>query len=365
MKKQLSCIGLAIAFGISPHFAYAQNQSYLTDEELQKLMPDFQRQVQYWSQYEEPERQSEARAFGATLSRDRAVTPFLGKWAAIEETMDIYPSKINGQVCIIHAFSTPEPEVDFSLGKVLNQRIYPVEGGVIIQQGNYVGVAGRNGNEAGIYVYRLIEPAEAPTRAYWRDWDEGDRVIEQFKAAGCIKANSQESRSCVTWEQGKSEVQSLYSGNFGYSHPLPELPDGFKNGCVFGDSGAYTIAISVLKDELRPRITQDYDTLLGTSIPKFSAIVDGESETDETWDSLRFYNVCSSTGTLSFCEDIPTDAVYIKDGLVCLNNLCIEADSVYHTELVRLWNEALEQRQRAVLLYLPTRNGSTKNLKPM
>jgi hypothetical protein len=93
------------------------------------------------------------------------------------------------------------------------------------------------------------------------------------------RANAQESRNCVTWDEVKSEVQSLY-----YDHPLPELPDGFKNGCVFGDNGAYIIAISVLNDERLPRITQDYDTLFGTSIPKFSSIVDAESTTDETWD---------------------------------------------------------------------------------
>ncbi len=122
MKKQLSCIALAIVFGISPQFSYAQSQSQLSDEELQKLMPDFQRQVEYWNQYEEPERQSEARAFAENWSRrDSAVAPFLGKWAAIEETMDIYPSTTQGQVCIIGTDYT-KPEVYFSsLGKVLNQ----------------------------------------------------------------------------------------------------------------------------------------------------------------------------------------------------------------------------------------------------
>jgi len=176
-----------ITFSMSTQLAYAQTQSYPTDEELQRLMPDFRRQVEYWSEYEEPERQSEARAFAENWSRrDPAIAPFLGKWAAIEETMNIYPSTKEGQVCIIHAFSTPEPEVDFSLGNVLNQRIYPDEGGVIIQQGNYVGIAGRNGNEANVYVYRLIAPAEVPTRASLSNWRGSDRVIEQFKAAGCI-----------------------------------------------------------------------------------------------------------------------------------------------------------------------------------
>lgn len=87
-------------------------------------------------------------------------------------------SIISSYFCIIHAFSTPEPEVDFSLGNVLNQLIYPDEGGVIIQQGNYVGIAGRNGNKANVYVYRLIAPAEVPTRASLSNWrgSEGKTV---------------------------------------------------------------------------------------------------------------------------------------------------------------------------------------------
>lgn len=354
MKKQLSHIALAIAFGISPQITYAQTHSHLTDEELQKLMPDFQRQVEYWNQYEEPERQNEAKAFAENWSRrDPTVALFLGKWAGWEQTMDIYPSTTDGQVCIIYTDETAQV-VGFALGNVLNQRIYD-SSGVTFRQRNYLGSAWNNNNptgEAGIEAYRLFAPAEVPTRGYWRDWDEGDRVIEQFNAAGCIaEASNQESRRCVTWEEVKSEVESLYSqflysDRLGYSHPLPELPDGFKNGCVFGDSGASTIAISVSKDEVRTRIAEDYDTIFGV-IPHYSSIVDVEPEIDENKEYLNFYNICSSVGTASttFCRDLPTDRVYIKEDSVCLQKLCIKANSVIRIELVRLWNEALEQRQ--------------------
>jgi hypothetical protein len=194
MKKQLlSSIALTIAFGISPQIAYAQTHSHLSDEELQKLMPDFQRQVEYWNQYEEPERQKEAKVFAENWSqRDPTVAPFLGSWAAIEETMDIYPSTTEGQVCIISAFSTPNPEVELSLGKVLNQRIYNDAGSFIIQEGNYVGIAGKYENKTSIYVYRLIAPAEVPSNSSLSAWRGSDRVIEQFHAAGCIAEASNE-----------------------------------------------------------------------------------------------------------------------------------------------------------------------------
>lgn len=188
MKKQLSCIALAIAFGMSTQLTCAQTQSHLTDKELQKLMPDFQRQVEYWNQYEEPERQSEARAFAANWSRrDPAVAPFLGSWSGWEETMDIYPSTTEGQVCMIY---TSEPEASFRLGNIRNQRIYTDRGGVTFKQGNYIGIAGRNGNEASVYVYRLIAPTEVPTRESLKYWSEGSRVLKQFMAAGCIAISS-------------------------------------------------------------------------------------------------------------------------------------------------------------------------------
>ncbi len=343
MKKQLLGIILLIICGIDTDLAYAQTQSYPTDEELQQLMPDFQRQVDYWNQYEEPERQREARAFAENWSRrDPAVVPFLGSWSGWEETTDIYPSTTEGQVCIIY---TSEPEASFSLGKVFNQQIYTDRGEVIFQQGNYVGVAWNNENEAGITAYRLFAPAEVLTLESLSYWDEGDRIIKEFNAAGCIANeidNAQELRRCVTWEEVKSEVQSLYD-----NHPLPELPDGFKNGCVFGDNGAYVIAIYVFQDGLHLPMTQDNDTLFGTSIPKLSSI-DPEYPIDENWQSLRLYNVCGSVGraSTSFCQNMPTDEVFIKDGLVCHDYLCINVDSIHHTELVRLWNEALNQSER-------------------
>lgn len=188
MNKQLSYIIFMTIFCIIPQLAYAQTQSYPSDEELQKLMPDFQRQVEYWNQYEEPERQSEARAFAENWSRrDSTVVPFLGSWSGWEETMDIYPSTTEGQVCIIY---TSEPEASFRLGNIRNQRIYTDRSEVIFPEGNYVGIAWSNDNkagiEAGVNVYRLIAPAEVPTRESLSYWDEGDRILDQFNAAGCI-----------------------------------------------------------------------------------------------------------------------------------------------------------------------------------
>jgi hypothetical protein len=97
--------------------------------------------------------------------------------------MDIYPSTTEGQVCIIY---TSEPEANFRLGNIRNQRIYTDRGEVIFQQGNYLGVTWSRNKEAGVNLYRLIAPSEVPTSESLNYWNEGSRILEQFKAAGCI-----------------------------------------------------------------------------------------------------------------------------------------------------------------------------------
>jgi hypothetical protein len=174
-------------------------------------------------------------------------------------------------------------------------------------------------------------------------------ALASFTLVGAVcglpqRANSKEP-GCVTWSEAKSEVHSLFNQSLRYERPLPELPNGFKNGCTFGNLGASTIAIYVLKDGLRPHSVQDDKTVFGTSIPQFAA-VDVGSATIENGEVLVLHNVCGSTGTASFCEDIPVDRAYMKNGLVCLQNLCIQANSVPNTEVMRLWNATLKPVRR-------------------
>jgi hypothetical protein len=156
-------------------------------------------------------------------------------------------------------------------------------------------------------------------------------------------ANSKEP-DCVTWSEKKSEIQSLFNQHYGYNRPLPELPNGFKSGCIFGDSGSFGIAIFVLKDGLRPRAVKNNDTVFRTSIPLFPSVDVGDANMDNG-DILLFTSVCNSQGTAWFCEDVPKDRPYIKNGLVCLENLCLRANSVPNTELLRLWAATLKPMQ--------------------
>lgn len=187
MKKQLICHLLLFFLSTGINLADAKTQLYPTDKDIEKLMPDFHLQIEYWNQRREPQSQNKARLLAETWP-DLSVASFLGRWGAIEETKEIYPSKIEGQVCIISMFSTPYPEVEFELGTVVNQRIYSQNNNVLIREGNYLGVAWKNENEdaANIYVYRLIAPTEVPTLAFWKDWSGASEAIENFNAAGCL-----------------------------------------------------------------------------------------------------------------------------------------------------------------------------------
>ncbi len=54
---------------------------------------------------------------------------------------------------------------------------------------------------------------------------------------------------CVTWQAIRTAVQS---GRVQSAMIFPELPDGFKKGCVFYDPGAHTVNLFILKDGVSP-----------------------------------------------------------------------------------------------------------------
>lgn len=147
--------------------------------------------------------------------------------------------------------------------------------------------------------------------------------------------------SCVTWTQARKEFQSLYSQSFGAKF-VPEIPKGFRKGCVFGDNGAYIIAAYILKDNLSPSIVRTTGkTLLDTSVPQLQPDrMDNIQQLLSSGRALLIYNVCSSTGTIHWCDKIPKDRPYFKDGAACLQNLCMRTVGVPKAELMKLWGTA-------------------------
>ena len=61
-------------------------------------------------------------------------------------------------------------------------------------------------------------------------------------------SNTQPATACVTWERFTAVVQS---GEVSLNLPIPELPDGFKQGCIFADVDVHTLNLYVLKEGLQ------------------------------------------------------------------------------------------------------------------
>ena len=165
-------------------------------------------------------------------------------------------------------------------------------------------------------------------------------VISAFHPTIAQKPIVQRQQKCRTWQDLKSQIQMIYMGSIGAT-VIPDMPKGFQNGCVYGDHGAYTISLYVLKDNFKPRnIKFDNERLLDSSIPRINGADPNIERQIKKGNILHFFNVCASTKTANFCKGIPRDTSYTKDGLTCLGNLCIQATSVPETELVKIWNNA-------------------------
>ena len=60
--------------------------------------------------------------------------------------------------------------------------------------------------------------------------------------------DTQPEEACVNWDRFTAIVQS---GEVALNLPVPELPDGFKNGCIFADVDVHTLNMYVLKEGLQ------------------------------------------------------------------------------------------------------------------
>ena len=65
---------------------------------------------------------------------------------------------------------------------------------------------------------------------------------------GASPENVQPAQGCVTWEKFTAVVES---GEVALNAPIPELPNRFKQGCIFADVDVHTLNIYVLKNGLR------------------------------------------------------------------------------------------------------------------
>ncbi|NJL64721.1 MAG: hypothetical protein HC903_26535 [Methylacidiphilales bacterium] len=152
------------------------------------------------------------------------------------------------------------------------------------------------------------------------------------------KPKTSTSLVCQNWKDVKSEIQMIYMGTINNS-VIPDIPKDFQNGCVYGDFGAYTVSFYVFKNGWKStNIKPETETVLDSSIARIDAANPNIDKEIKNGNILHLFNVCSSSKTANFCQGIPKNNAYVKNNLVCLQNLCLQASNIPEKELLQLWN---------------------------
>jgi hypothetical protein len=147
---------LGILATVSLPIVAQQSKRYPTENELQQLMKGFRNFATAPPEGSRGFYRREPR--NAAQSRDREafvrawlpvnpeLAPFLGQWTALEETTNIYPSSIRGRACVVETFIPPPNDIgiSFARGTVSGKSIKTNNFTIILQQGNYLGVAFTN-----------------------------------------------------------------------------------------------------------------------------------------------------------------------------------------------------------------------------
>jgi hypothetical protein len=196
-------ISLGILAAVSLPIIAQQSKRYPTENELQQLMNGFRNFVASPPEgsrgfyLRDPRNAAQSRdleAFArAWLPVNPDIAPFIGQWTALEETTSIYPSSIRGRACIVETFIPPPNDIgiSFAVGTVSGKSIKTSNLTILLQQGNYLGVAFINTNtdRPGIYEYAWPKPLTNPAELMRGvPPAKKNQLLQQFKEAGCTHA---------------------------------------------------------------------------------------------------------------------------------------------------------------------------------
>ncbi|MGK7927843.1 MAG: hypothetical protein AB4290_21835 [Spirulina sp.] len=176
---------------------------YPTEREMEQLRSQLSRRIQelrsgefsiYLDDYRTDEERQEYQAFVNAWSKvDPAIAPFLGMWMGYEHILSIYPTSIQGKVCIVE-----NSEVGFSqftTGQVINNaEIRTRDRRFIIRSGSYLGVAGiYNGQPfvGGEIPLKTPFPLPVPTLLTFTNEElelagQAEQALQQFEETGCL-----------------------------------------------------------------------------------------------------------------------------------------------------------------------------------
>jgi hypothetical protein len=128
------------------------------------------------------QRQQRAALVAAWTEVDSEVAPFLGKWVAIEEDLDIFPTATPGVVCIVDTYLGGS---EFERGMIVAGALYTDGGSVLVLEGEFLGNFFVTEGEAYSYPYSHPSPLQDPADIdiYASRYPD---VVEAFEAHGCL-----------------------------------------------------------------------------------------------------------------------------------------------------------------------------------
>lgn len=157
---------------------------------------------------------------------------------------------------------------------------------------------------------------------------------------------------CVRWSAFTRSLTKTSGGRGGIWLAFNELPDGFKQGCIFfQDNNAIDVAY-VLKDGIEPSTSltngQFYDyygdvpgfgssSRSGVSLERAEQSQQALETLMRRSQALMITWLTPTNGSLPYLNSIPKGRAFVRnDGMVCFSTVCMKSSAVSNQELTRI-----------------------------
>jgi hypothetical protein len=161
---------------------------------------------------------------------------------------------------------------------------------------------------------------------------------------------SQQLTRCVKWSTFTQGLTTTSGGRGGIWLAFNELPDGFKQGCIFFQNNNAIDVAYVLKDGIEPSTTlsnghhhNNYGGVPAFGYDGAVSSLRGEQSQQSLEDLMRRGQALMITwltptnGSIPYLNSIPRGRAFVRDdGMVCYSTVCMSSRTVSNQELARI-----------------------------
>ncbi|TAG97202.1 MAG: hypothetical protein EAZ09_05105 [Oscillatoriales cyanobacterium] len=161
---------------------------------------------------------------------------------------------------------------------------------------------------------------------------------------------SQQLTRCVKWSTFTQGLTTTSGGRGGIWLAFNELPDGFKQGCIFFQNNNAIDVAYVLKDGIEPSTTlsnghhhNNYGGVPAFGYDGAVSSLRGEQSQQSLEDLMRRGQALMITwltptnGSIPYLNSIPRGRAFVRDdGMVCFSTVCMKSSAVSNQELARI-----------------------------